>query len=392
MQPVPVQKGPIKKAMLFLITAGIAVVVLGAAAAGFFIYNGGQYGEALACMDKQDFKGAQEHLASVASFYKDKTQLMQYAQAGEALQAKKFDDAKDLYLELEDYKDSKTMVSEADYQKASARLESSDFDEARQIFLTLKSYRDSDAMASEADYLKASALLTKSDFDGARQIFVSLKDYKDSATMVNEADYRKAAALYDKKDYKNALDAYGKLGDYKDSKDKLESVSKDIYDNAVSDYKKGDYQTASEGLALIPDYNENIIKYQYLIEAHGIKASDGYDKIRQAYANLKTVGDFEDAKTLKLSDVFLAYYMEGRWLNSSGGLFMEVRYDASKSTWYVEDNEYLIPVKFESKAVYIIDGGKSVLFFKVDYVTEDSCKLTVTGSSGASQTISLKRS
>lgn len=333
---------------LFLLSAGVAFAVLALGALGVFLYFGGEYSRAEDRVAAKDFVGAQQCLLKVPAFYKDSPQLMDYAQAGAALADKKFDRAKAYYVSLGDYRDAR-------------------------------------ALQSEADYRKAGALLDASDFNGAKALYAALaqKNYKDSAAMVSEADYRAATAFYAKNDYKNALDAYSALGNYKDSKERLSGITNELFSNAVSDYRKGSYEAARSGFLLVAGYNEDAKKYIYLIDAHSVTVGESrydYVHIKEIYDNLLLVGNMEDAMALKMSDVFMPYFLEGTWLYSDGSPCLSVTHPAAATGWMVDGYHLDRSYKFENGNLYRITNDSTwVVDVTFLYVDDNTCEATLYG-------------
>jgi tetratricopeptide (TPR) repeat protein len=341
--PAPKHAGKLGLFAWVAIAAGAVAFVLMLAVGSFIIYTGVQYNNATACMEKKDYKGAVSYLTKVASFYKDAPKLKVYAQADDQLEGKQYDSAKTLFSSLGAFRDSATLVKEADYRKAGALLDSSDFDGARALYTSLSA-------------------------DG----------YKDAKNMITEVDYRFAVSLQDKGD-NAALEAFSKLAAYKDSADRLTAVSDIVFKKAVEDYRKHDYAEAGKGFDRITGFNDDVAKYVTLIEAHSITLNDSkknYDKTKAVYVKLAAIGAFEDAKALSTSDIFLLYKMEGIWLNSSGGTYMTIKYNKSSSCWYLE-NDVIdgVSYKLENGMFYQMKYSSWMELFSVKFLSESKIEL-----------------
>ncbi len=124
------------------------------------------------------------------------------------------------------------------YREATQLLEVGSFDEAKDAFDALEDYKDSADMSKEAVYRKAESFYAEKDYEKAISIWQRVNDYSDSSERIEtakadwkESDYQAAVEAANGKDYKAALTAFKALGDYKDSK---ELYISGCYEYAVS--------------------------------------------------------------------------------------------------------------------------------------------------------------
>ena len=132
---------------LLLIAAGAcAVFVVSSARARSYaeaeaLYASGDYAGAAAAFDKlSNYKDAATQAARARE--EDAVQT-NYIRAGKLLENGRFDDARELYLSLGDYRDSADLAVEAEYRKGQELIETGDFEKARALFAELHNYKDS---------------------------------------------------------------------------------------------------------------------------------------------------------------------------------------------------------------------------------------------------------
>ncbi len=94
--------------------------------------------------------------------------------------------------------------------------------EAHEIFVELDDYKDSAEKANECKYIQATNAFNDEDYEAAYDIFVELVDYKDSANKATECKYIQATNAFNYGDYEAAYNAFSKIKDYSDSSEMAE--------------------------------------------------------------------------------------------------------------------------------------------------------------------------
>ena len=102
------------------------------------------------------------------------------------------------------------------YEKGLALFSEKKWDEAKEEFVQSGSYNDAAVMAQEADYQKALQLLGAGNYEEAQPIFKSIGGFKDSSTQYNECIYQRANDLFSSANYDEAYKEYIKINGYKD--------------------------------------------------------------------------------------------------------------------------------------------------------------------------------
>lgn len=149
-----------------------------------------------------------------------------YNEATELLADGKYNEARAIFAELGDYKDSQNLVKESSYRWYKQRLEQGDcsFD-VETGFEELGDYKDSAELESEVQYDRAIQLMNKEQYMPAYQLFLRAGDYRDALYMADEMKYLYAKRKIESGNYSVAKKYLIGLGDYKDSAELLKGLS-----------------------------------------------------------------------------------------------------------------------------------------------------------------------
>lgn len=149
-----------------------------------------------------------------------------YNEATELLADGKYNEARAIFAELGDYKDSQNLVKESSYRWYKQRLEQGDcsFD-VETGFEELGDYKDSAELESEVQYDRAIQLMNKEQYMPAYQLFLRAGDYRDALDMADEMKYLYAKRKIESGNYSVAKKYLVGLGDYKDSAELLKGLS-----------------------------------------------------------------------------------------------------------------------------------------------------------------------
>lgn len=283
-----------------------------------YTYYSARQHEENAVKEKGDL--AEEYLSAVKQYqeipsFRDSQERIEscyravYDYAARQAELKQYDIAEQVFLKLEGYQDSATMVRkckadalydagrfieassiyrdldpqyrtheddyETQYEEAAELKEKGQYAAAEQAFSALGDYQDSQIQARESGYLKASELLENKQFDEAEEAFADLDDYLDSGRLVWETRYRKAVNLAEAGKYREAVSVFEQLSGYQDSKTLIQKAYADeLYDG-------GDLAGA-------------FLIYQTLDEAYRTHSAD-YDAIYTEATELHRDGEYEEA-------------------------------------------------------------------------------------------------
>ena len=150
-----------------------------------------------------------------------------YNEATELLADGKYNEARAIFAELGDYKDSQNLVKESSYRWYKQRLEQGDcsFD-VETGFEELGDYKDSAELESEVQYDRAIQLMNKEQYMPAYQLFLRAGDYRDALDMADEMKYLYAKRKIESGNYSVAKKYLIGLGDYKDSAELLKECQR----------------------------------------------------------------------------------------------------------------------------------------------------------------------
>ena len=150
-----------------------------------------------------------------------------YNEATELLADGKYNEARAIFAELGDYKDSQNLVKESSYRWYKQRVEQGDcsFD-VETGFEELGDYKDSAELESEVQYDRAIQLMNKEQYMPAYQLFLRAGDYRDALDMADEMKYLYAKRKIESGNYSVAKKYLIGLGDYKDSAELLKECQR----------------------------------------------------------------------------------------------------------------------------------------------------------------------
>ena len=130
-------------------------------------------------------------IAAVAiTFFTVIKPTMKYNEAVDLMHSKKYEDAIEIFSELDGYKDSETKINECNYEIAVKLMDDEKFEEAIEIFTELGEYKDCKTKINECNYAIANELMDDKKYEEAREIFLSLGEHGESEQMaITAAQY-----------------------------------------------------------------------------------------------------------------------------------------------------------------------------------------------------------
>lgn len=156
-----------------------------------------------------------------------------------------------------------TSRQEEKYIEANQLIQNAEYDNARNLFLQLEDYKDSVELAKECIYLKYKDNPTfdsKDDLDGiyteAISALENLGDYKDGKSCILELKYNWAIEKFTSHDYEEAQELLSELikVQYKDS---LDYYNKCFYPKAIKEAGNGNLAVAIQLLQRAPDFRDS---------------------------------------------------------------------------------------------------------------------------------------
>ena len=231
------------------------------------------------------------------------------------------------------------------YQQASSMLEKGQYDEAKEAFSALGDFKDSKKMITECIdakiYSQAIEYINQKNYKIAivKLQRLAWHGYKDSADKFKEYSYIYGCELFDKKDYTTALKYLKECKGYKDADGKIkvceEKGNEKLYDRACNSLNEGNYVNAISDFENLGDYKDSkdklkAAKYGYVVEKKNQGSSEFSDESSNAYTyliELKNSG-YKDSKSIYDSVYSWKFKC---WVNDSS--------DSSNSKTTIEFND-----------------------------------------------------
>lgn len=321
------------KKLLALVICGGALLL---ATTILWAVNESNYQRAVACVQRGEFTLASDSANKVFLFYRDNRTLCDYISAGLYLDAGYYQEAKDKFLAMGDFRDAVNMAQECDYEYAQMLLDRHQLERAKAVFTALGGYFNSEKMVLECDYRQGVDLLKAKQFSEAKAVFDKLAqaNYRDSDKMVLEVEYQHAKDIYERfvnassEDKKTqpiqmAIQSFKQLGDYSDSARMLEKVKSEIYSEAQNIFQAGlhnDFQDlyyVKFFLSMIREYRDSVF---YIEVCDTIKSDQSWE---DQYSSLMELWNFTPARQVILSDWYITQFMKGTWKGE--GCYIKIR-------------------------------------------------------------------
>ena len=244
----------------------------------------------------------------------EQRRLERYDQGTEFLSQKNYEQAREVFLALGDYKDASDRVVYAEkgiaYTEAKAAMDKGDYETAAAGFEKLTGFEDAGALAEEcrnaAAYAEGKALFEAGNYTEASEAFTRANGYKDAEDMAEEAGraiaYESGKALFEAGSYAEAVEELEQAGDFKDSHSLILECRVLMTGQEISDaMESGDYAGALE--LLDSKYGSAVDGHDALVKEckNWIKYGEAEEALSKgknytAYKAFKALGSFEDAR------------------------------------------------------------------------------------------------
>lgn len=225
---------------------------------------------------------------------------LRYYLAGQKLKAQKFDEAKQDYLALREYRDSASLVQEADYRKAVAAAQGANLTalkSAQDMYEALGDYRDSAQLARQMRYQRAQLLESSRDYAQAIALYQEITGYQDAQARIPRLNYQWAKELMDALDYSASRQKFLALGNYEDAAQQAQQA---LFLPALAHMERQEYRQAIDLFSQLPEDYPNAhqrIQESYYGWGEQLFGAKAFDEAAEKY--LKAEG-YADA-TLKAS-------------------------------------------------------------------------------------------
>ncbi len=260
-----------------------------------------------------------------------------YMRASQALENGQYAAAREQFAALEDYGDSRQMVSECDYQNALSSLRYGTYTSlasARDIFEGLGDYKDSAERAKEAAYTRGEKYFAAARWEEAVEMYESVAGYSDASSKRVQALYAWAGELFRAGDYAAAREKYLAVSSWQDS---AEMAKECLYRPALKHLEEGRPLEALEAfsdpeLAGYRDVERRIQEACYLAGEEHL-AAGSYETAAEYFSR---AGDYSDALR-KLKQCLYEPAMEdmaaGNYLAAAEKLEQILAFDDARAQW-----------------------------------------------------------
>ncbi len=206
-----------------------------------------------------------------------------YVRAERKLRDDKFSDARQMFADIDWYKDSSIMVYKCDYEQAGKFLKDGKTDDAIELYSALAKlgYEDASERRNEALLIKADALRADGKTDEAMAIISSVaeQDGGKAEQKLREHRYDSAMELYRKGDYEEALEIFAFLGDTDMETECKYSMASELADG-------GSYAKAMSIFSELGDYGDSEKQFELCLKwLCADNESMEYDDILGRYAD-----------------------------------------------------------------------------------------------------------
>lgn len=218
-----------------------------------------------------------------------------YYTASQQLADGSYEEAKEGFLQLADYRDSAQMVLESDYRRAAHAAQTGNLTSlkaAQDLYETLADYKDSATMSLDMRYRRALLLEEAGEYEQAIPLYTQAGSHRDARDKVTFNHYLWAAKLKEDLDYAAAREKFLALGDYRDSDAQAQEC---LYLPALTAMEKQAYSEALSLLSQLPEgYRDVTLKTQEANYLWGdmLFAAEAYDDAAEKYL---TAGDYLDS-------------------------------------------------------------------------------------------------
>ena len=301
-----------RKILLFSLI-GAVVIIAAAAVLTFLVFlPSSRYNKATELFESKKYTEAVEQLDKLSDGYKDVTELRRYYAAYADYEQGRYDKASPVFKNLGNFKDSRTMAGECDYNIAVSLMRDGKYSDARTAFAVLGELKDSKEKVKECDYEIALNLLEEKSYTEAFYAFAALPGYEHSDEMAKECRYRIAVEQYDKKDYEGARDGFSALEDFKDSETRVLDCD---YSIAMDLLEAKSYSEAYIAFDALDGYKDSTVMMMECRYRKGVELYED-EMYEEALSRFAALGDYKDSlallaecerETMSFEDIYNAF-------------------------------------------------------------------------------------
>ena len=220
--------------------------------------------------------------------------LRSYNKGKRLIASGKYDEAVEIFMELDDYKDSKDMITQVYAEQINSLCQENKFQEAYDL-INDKIPEDKMDLVQDS-FNKSSYELGKESLNNGDEIkaidyLEDVNGYEDSEDLIIQANYNYGFELFEEDNFENAISYFQKCGDYKDAQDlRMQST----YNWGTNLYNAGEYEQAAYQFLACGDYKDAKEQHDECIYDYGKECIDNGDW-DEGIKQLSSI-DYKDSK------------------------------------------------------------------------------------------------
>ena len=195
--------------------------------------------------------------------------MRSYNLAMEYFESNNYTAAREIFLELDEYRDSTVMVKWCDFNIGMLLYNDSNFEEASIVFYQLVDFENSREMYQRCRFELAMILFIEGNYVEAASAFERLGDFENANDMRMLCEYNIALQYYTSENFQEASVLFAYLGNFEDSE---EMAKRSRYILALSLFDEGRYNDALEMFTSLGDFRNSSVLAQV---CHAVESIDG---------------------------------------------------------------------------------------------------------------------
>jgi len=312
-----------------------------------------------------------------------------YEQAMDFMESGEYNQAAELFQELDDYQDAGVQYKEARYLQAKEYESHGNEYEALTICDELL---DLDYKTSDVQFLKGNILLKQgSNYQNALNLFekLAVNDYNGAEEMVKKTRYEWAKDLIRQDQKLEALEMFDMVRDYADVEECQKDLADELFTEALGYYRAGRYQKAQDYFNALYTH-KNTTYYLRLTSIYLDIEEYGYDSANELFADPEWsfyMDDFrsnfyvENTAEAMLSCTNLASaYLLGEWRTSNKSHYfkMERNTDEGEYSFYCSynlpwyDGDYYT---IKDGTYYTVKNDEEIVMYRMKLTGPDTLEI-----------------
>ncbi len=179
----------------------------------------------------------------------------EYSEAKSLLEDREFEDAINIFTQLENYKDSSELVLESKFKLAEFKIEQQKYIEAIDILKSLGDYNNVATLLENVKFLQSKVYVTAKQYNKSYELLLDMQESKDRNSLLAETRYHLGKQYFDNHEYKNAIDILNQTSPMNEETNNLLIQAR--YEHAINLYNIGDFSSSKIFFESKPEYKES---------------------------------------------------------------------------------------------------------------------------------------